>query len=329
MSHAPIGTVCNCNERGWMPGIEHAPIQWGAPDWTRVTTMRPLAIVDHIMQGYLSTLVDWTRTGGSTVIVHFGIARSGRTVQMHSIFSPGIHAGGFDTSSQYAAAIVKARRDSPNGWSVGIEHEGCSVDPAPAYSVPAALIYSTANPWPDAMVDASIRVKRWVFANATSLGAPSRANIIGHYETGDGSRVNDPAAALARSVWPVDRMIAALAPAEAPAYVDRDYTVIRPGEWLSRVASRVGLTVAQLAELNAIADVNRVTAWQALRLNARVPIPEAPAQAGPDVAALRAGLDKAAGALASARVSIEWGRDQVADVNQQIAALRQLPGVQG
>lgn len=191
--HQPIGTVCDCGEPGWMPGVEHAPILWNAPAYYFDTPMQPARVVDHIMQGFLSTMVDWSTTqGGGRVIVHFGIGRAGRIVQMHPVDRPGIHAGWWNLDS------------------IAIEHEGASVDPRPAYSVPAALIYSPANPWPDAMVEASVRVKRWCFATASSLGAPSRQSIVGHYENGDPNRVNDPAAAAARDVWPVARMIAAL-----------------------------------------------------------------------------------------------------------------------
>src|SRR5690606_6087659 len=69
---------------------------------------------------------------------------------------------------------------------------------------------SATNPWPAAMVESSIRVKRWCFEQAPSLGQPSRQTIIGHYETGDPNRINDPAAAADRAVWPVERMLAAL-----------------------------------------------------------------------------------------------------------------------
>jgi hypothetical protein len=195
-----------------MPGVEHAPIQWAMAAANKATTMKPAAIVDHIMQGYLSTMVDWTRTGGSKVIVHFGIDRGGRTVQMHSIFSPGIHVSSRHLNDR-TARIVRERPEIPNAYTIGIEHEGCSVDPRPAYSVPAEMIYSSKNPWPAAMVEASIAVKRWCFGTAPSLGTPSRDTVIGHYENGDPNRINDPAAEGARGVWPVARMLEALAPA--------------------------------------------------------------------------------------------------------------------
>lgn len=213
MSHQPEGTPCTCNLPGWMPGVEHLPILWGLPVSiaNHQGEMEPAVVVDHIMQGYLSTMVEWRRTGDSKVIVHFGIDRTGRIVQFHRADTRGIHASAFDAKSPHVAKQVKQRNTSPNNYSVGIEHEGCSVDPRYG-GVPmrADMVYGAGNPWPEAMVQASIRVHRWLFATLPTLGAPSTESIIGHYETGDPNRINDPAAASNRSVWPRDRIIAAI-----------------------------------------------------------------------------------------------------------------------
>lgn len=311
MSHAPIGQACSCSERGWMPGVEHVPIRWSMNAYNQRTDLQPVAIVDHIMQGYLATMVDWTQNGASRVIVHFGVGRDGRVVQMHPVCSPGIHAGAFDHRSQYVSPTVRAQTVSPNAYTIGIEHEGCSVDPRPAYTVPPSFIYSRSNPWPEAMVESSIRVTRWCFENIPTLGAPSPASIIGHYETGDPNRVDDPAAASDRDVWPRARIIEALVSTgtanqqtskgggksqgkgkaqpkgkEQEGYADRDYTVIRPGEWLSKAASRTGKSVDELVALNGIADPNRVEAYQVLRLHDGVPQPDPPSQSNTEVSAL-------------------------------------------
>jgi len=258
MTHKPAGQVCSCGERGWMPGVEHAPIRWGMAPYNQRTDMQPVAIVDHIMQGYLNTMVQWTTTGASKVIVHFGIGRDGRIVQMHPVFSPGIHAGAFDHRSPHAAKVVKARSTSPNAYTIGIEHEGCSVDPRPAYSVPAAMIYSRANPWPEAMVEASIRVHRWLFANVPSLGTPSRDSVIGHYETGDPNRVNDPAAASDRGVWPVSRILAALTPSKEPAKPKEATVALTPDQQyiVDQIRATPDLTEAQVRD--ALATVGLV-----------------------------------------------------------------------
>lgn len=235
-AHQPAGTPCTCGLPGWMPSVEHIPITWGLPVSIAAHEgeMEPAVVVNHIMQGYLSTMVDWARTGGSKVIVHFGIARDGRIVQFHRADTRGIHASAFDHTSPHVARRVKQRRTSPNNYSVGIEHEGCSVDPMyGGKPMPAGMVYGPDNPWPEAMVEASIRVHRWLFATLPTLGAPSRDSIIGHYETGDPNRVNDPAAASDRSVWPRDRIIAALAARPALTAAQRERL-----EWLDSPAGR-------------------------------------------------------------------------------------------
>ena len=274
MSHVGIGLPCNCGETGWMPGVEHAPIRWQQPPMTKLA-LTPLAIVDHIMQGYLQTMVDWTINAGSTVVVHFGIDRRGRIVQMHPVNRVGRHA-----SAIYSPQSKIVQREGQhsgttgaNGYTIAIEHEGCAVDPRPAYTVPAEMIYSKTNPWPEAMVQASIRVKKWLFENVPTLGKPSRDTIIGHYEIDARNRPDDPASSKDRSVWPVDRMIAALAGVTQEVAVETNYAVVKPGETLGQFAARVKVSVASLAQLNAIPDVNKVQAWQVLRLNESVPKP--------------------------------------------------------
>lgn len=304
MAHKPVGQPCSCGERGWMPGVEHVPILWAMAAANKATTMQPVLIVDHIMQGYLTTMVEWTRTGGSKVVVHFGIARNGRTVQMHPVFSPGIHATARAVNAR-TAKIVRARPESPNTYSIGIEHEGCSVDPRPAYEVPASLIYSRGNPWPEAMVQASIAVKRWCFANVPSLGGPSRDSIIGHYETGDPSRINDPAAEGARDVWPVDRMLVVLkgdrptlaaAQREALEYADR---IGATGQTRTDILAAVGLPPkARLEDYQPAGS----TPPPAPKPPATAPAPPgAPSAPAVDVAGIRVHLDAATREIEAAR----------------------------
>jgi len=217
MPHQPIGKVCNCNERGWMPGIEHVPIRWARPDYMLrdAGLMEPYVIVDHIAQGYIRTIDAWASNGQSKIITHFGAERGGRKVQYQDIYTEGIHTSG--VSGATAALVVKYGSVAGRGvnpYSVGIEHEGFSVDPGYGFD----YLYSRARPWPEPMVLASIEIKRWIFAQPdTNLGAPSRDTIIGHYEADARSRINDPAPAADRSIWPRDRMVAALTPAPPPA----------------------------------------------------------------------------------------------------------------
>jgi hypothetical protein len=200
-----------------MPGVEHRPIQWQRPDFMLrdAGKMRPHVIVDHIMQGYLTTIDAWATNGASKIIVHFGISRSGRVAQYQDVYTEGIHTS--SVSSPTAARVLQfgsiAGRGA-NPYSVAIEHEGFSVDPGYGHD----YIYTRERPWPEAMVLASVAVKRWIFAQPdTDLGAPSVDSIIGHYESDARSRINDPAPATDRGIWPRDRMIRRLsAPAVPP-----------------------------------------------------------------------------------------------------------------
>jgi hypothetical protein len=221
MTHAAAGTKCNCNQRGWMPGIEHRPIQWTRPDYMirDAGKMRPHVVVDHIMQGYLTTIDAWAANGQSKIITHFGISRTGRVCQYQDIYTEGVHTT--SVSSPTAARVIQYGSVAGRGvnpYSIAIEHEGFSVDPGYGHD----YIYTTARPWPEAMVLASIAVKRWIFAAPdTNLGAPSVDSIIGHYEADARSRINDPCPQTDRSLWPRARMIAALAPPPAAPALDR------------------------------------------------------------------------------------------------------------
>lgn len=181
--------------------------------------MEAVVIIDHVMQGWLTTMVNYALDIGSEkrrVTPHFNIGRlaqadgEARVVQIESIFTPGIHA---TVVSNPTAARVRVRSAEPYGaslYSIGIEHEGFSA-PIPgltdiAHTAKASL-WTPSNPWPEAMVKASIAVKRWCFEQVPTLYGPTRNAIIGHYETGDRNRVNDPVAASDRSVWPVERML--------------------------------------------------------------------------------------------------------------------------
>lgn len=251
MTHAPAGQPCHCGERGWMPGVEHIPIRWQRPSWLLGLEgkMQPVVIVDHIMQGYLQTMVDWASNGGSKVIAHFGISRGGRIVQFQDVFTPGIHASALNLPTAVRVLARASARHGANGFSVGLEHEGCSV--RPPYNVPPDLIYSATNPWPAAMVQASLRVKRWLFNTCPTLGQPSRDSIIGHSEIDAKNRPDDPQARTDRGVWPRDRFIRDLAPApaqltpeqqEAVAYLQSADGQRLPAAEQARILGLVGLS---------------------------------------------------------------------------------------
>ena len=215
-THAPAGQPCNCGLRGWMPGIEHLPIRWQRPAHIvrDAGLMQPYVVVDHIAQGYIRTIDGWATNGASKIITHFAAERGGRKVQYQDIYTEGIHTSSVSSPTarlvqQYGSVAGRG----VNPYSIGIEHEGFSVDPGYGYD----YIYSAQRPWPDAMVNASIEIKRWIFAQAdTNLGVPSRDTIIGHYEADAKNRINDPSPANNRAVWPVERMIAELTPKPSP-----------------------------------------------------------------------------------------------------------------
>ena len=175
---------------GWMNDVAHVPTGWvqlGAPD-VFDGQMWPKQIVHHVMQGYQSTMNTWAneRPPRTKVAVHFTINRTGRIVQHMPIWNPGWHVGW----------------QSWNLHSVGIEHEGFSVDPV-VYGYD--YLYSAARPWPQAMVDASVRVTKWVMEAIhyydTSV-VPGPDTIIGHSETGQPDRVDDPGLLWVQTVKP-------------------------------------------------------------------------------------------------------------------------------
>jgi hypothetical protein len=278
--HAPKGRICNCNLRGWMPGIEHIPIEWTLPSWIRNDRgkMRPYLMVDHIAQGFISTIDDWAVRGGSKIITHFGVSRSGRRVQYMDIYTEGIHTSSVNSpSSKIVQRLGSVAHRGANSYSIATEHEGFSIHPG-SYQ-PDYIYSSRGRGWPMAMVEASLSIKEWCFAQPdTNLGEPSVDTIIGHYEADLRNREHDPAWAEDRQVWPRDWFVkmakAAPKPKPEEGYVDRDYTLIRKGEWMTKVSQRVGITVAELCRINNIANASEVEAWQSLRLHEGVPMPE-------------------------------------------------------
>jgi LysM repeat protein len=237
-----------------MNGVEHIPPKWHIPPMMQLP-MTPLVITDHIMVGWLTTMVNWMSNGESKIIAHFGISSKGRIVQFHPINRVGRHVSALIgvTSKIALREGQHPGTTGANGYSIGIEHEGLSL---PYPGDPASLrpiTWSKTNPWPDAMVEASIAVKRWCFANAPSLGTPSRDTIIGHYETDSSNRPDDPAAKSDRSVWPVDKMLAALGnvtPApEEPISMSNAY-VVKSGDSLGKIATDLKVPQSTLVTLN-------------------------------------------------------------------------------
>lgn len=185
------------DEQGWMPGVERVPtVAFGYADMPPAS-MRAVAVMSHIMQGYQRTNLAWARERpyATPKSAHFTIGRDGRIVQHVGITDPSWTAGYVNrpTWPRYRPGT------NPNRYLVHIEHEGFSVPPGYGYD----YVYDDRRPWPEAMVEASARVQLWVLAE---LGLEaSRATVIGHFETDSVNCANDPGPA-----WPRGAILAAL-----------------------------------------------------------------------------------------------------------------------
>ena len=174
--------------RGWMPDVDHiGTTMYGYSD-VPPETMEPIAVINHIMQGYARTMIEWATTNSTQKSAHFIIDRDGNITQTVSIYSPAWHAG----------RIAKVTWDSmpignnPNKYTVGIEHEGFSVDPGYGYD------YIYEDGWPDAMMEASVQVHAWILGE---LGLEANdQTVIGHNETDGVSRANDPGPAWSKDI---------------------------------------------------------------------------------------------------------------------------------
>ena len=176
---------------GWMPDVEHIPTQQFGYSSIPADTMKPLAIMSHIMQGYQRTMINWATNGSGRVSAHFTIGRDGKIAQHVSIYDPAWHAGRVESPTWplYTGG-------NPNHYTVGIEHEGFSQVPNYGYD----YIYDENNPWPEPMVESAIEIHKWFFEE-TKL-KPSKLTIIGHRETATRSRLNDPG-----EMWPQQRIL--------------------------------------------------------------------------------------------------------------------------
>ena len=162
-----------------MPDIDHiGTTMYGYTD-VPPETMKPIAVINHIMQGYARTMIDWATHNSVQKSAHFIIDREGNITQTVSIYSPAWHAG--RTAKESWKSFPGG---NPNKYTVGIEHEGFSVDPGYGYD----YIYD--GSWPEAMMDASAKVHKWILGEL-SLDANDQT-VIGHFETDAVSRANDP-----------------------------------------------------------------------------------------------------------------------------------------
>lgn len=184
---------------GWMPvepgKVVHIPAtEWGYPD-IREDDMWPQAVINHVMQGYRRTMDDWARSpqpeGKS---VQFGINRAGEIAQYVSIWNPSYHAGDVNRPDGWGAVMLGRYGPNPNKWSIGVEWEGFSI-PAVYNGVRADdYLYDAAHPWPDAMVQAAIKIHQFVFHSTQQLvdATDKQDRILTHSQTNGATRAQDP-----------------------------------------------------------------------------------------------------------------------------------------
>lgn len=199
---------------GWMPGVDHIP--------TLAFTkggMQARGVQSHVMQGYQSTMIRWANerpVAATRKSAHFTINRAGRIAQHVSIKDQAWTAGHVERP----VAGVLRPGENPNAHFIQIEHEGFSVPPGYGYD----YVYGPGHPWPPALVEASIRVHKWVFGQ---LGiAATYANVITHSMTDSVNRANDPGQLWLSVVRP--QIVEALraAPAKSPLPVRKEDAVL-------------------------------------------------------------------------------------------------------
>ena len=198
MAHRAEG-VCSigqCSVRGWMPDVDHVEAV-GSYGYSVVAagSMKPIAVINHVMQGYQETMIRWAAEKTGRVSAHFTIGRDGRIVQHVGIFDPAWHAGRVESPTW----PLYKRTSNPNYYTIGVEHEGFSAVPMYRYD----YVYDEDHRWPEPMAEASISVHRWI-VDQTGI-VPSVETIIGHNETATRSRADDPG-----EMWPRYRTIEAL-----------------------------------------------------------------------------------------------------------------------
>lgn len=218
---------------GWCPFAAASPTaNFGYPKGTHGQN-RAVIFVDHIMAGWKRTLDDpgWREPAG--VGVHFGIGRDGSVSQYTGILdahwgngvagaaNPNDRRGieRYDRSNRHLAAIEREGNwqlgtnlrgevfwwlRAPTGGSllnqrsISIEHEGFPFDRDGLDAT-----------WPQAMIDASVRVKLWCLEELARLGRPMAIDdemLVGHFQIDGVNRVNCPG-----PEWPRERILSGIA----------------------------------------------------------------------------------------------------------------------
>ena len=144
----------------WAPwlyqGASGEPSYYAGPN-------KPVAVVLHVMQGHMATVLGWARSGYPHASWHFSVGREGLVYQ-HLALTDGGYQAGIARERRDAGGRVFGYNPEPTwplwrGWgenvnhyTIGVEHEGFSGEPFTA-----------------AQSAASRKLCRWI---ATELGIP-------------------------------------------------------------------------------------------------------------------------------------------------------------
>lgn len=217
----------------------------------------------HSMVGPLSAAFGELDRASRQASWHFSVAKAGLVYQHYPLTASTWHCG------------------SPH-WNqrlVGIEHEGGPVG-------------NESEPLTTAQREASVRLVRWIARECGWSRLERRVTLWEHNEVSPADRPT--ACPSGRIPW------AAYTAEEEP--MSNAYIVAR-GDTLGAIAQRFGTTVSKLAQINAIADPNRIEVGQVLRLDDAAPLPINL----PLVHAVKAQLATATAAIDQARAVLDRG----------------------
>jgi LysM repeat protein len=295
MSHQPAGFACKCGERGWMPGVEHAPTAAKGGYGIADGAMKPDSIIVHTIEGWQATM----KSPATTNSYHLTFRQDGWTVQHVSIFTPAWHAGRVDNAPPtwplYRPGV------NPNTHTVGLSAEGAA---NPGSPLPLA--------WTPEQVKSAMDAIAWI---ASQAGIVVSARTLGEHSSIAVLTRSDPGPR-----WPKADIIKALGAPSASASPNPATHTVVAGESLGAIAARYGLTVMQLATWNDIANPNVVPSGRILRLTPKTPgVPVTPA--GADAAAVARALALVEQALTdttSARHALEAGEQRLVQASRAL-----------
>lgn len=161
--------------------VANYSIEWkgtnGNNFWQGRGSEKPLAIVDHIMEGSMSSSWGWFSNPAANASSHYGVAKDGRIWQFVKVEDTAWTNGVLqspDVSLPWLAECV-VQDINPNRRTISIEHEGY-----------------TGQPFPEAQYQATLWLHRYLCK--TYHIPPDRKHIIGHYQITAKDRANCPGA---------------------------------------------------------------------------------------------------------------------------------------